>query len=173
MTVKDEYEYLKTELMIKLADVTPACKLDCPFDFHFSKEEEDKFLPKGGQLRVAVKKAFIILDNTYKKVRLYPTDEFIEIFEETKKDIFEDLKAASKNISEEDKIFLYKCSTDEIEEYIKELVDRISKTLESFVLELKKLTPEDVEREIKIKDKVAKSTKNPIDIDDKDPKGLF
>ena len=79
MTVKDEYEYLKTDLMIRLSETTEACNLDCPFNFRFSKEEENKFLPRGTMGRLAVKRAFIILDNTYKKVRLYPTDEFINI----------------------------------------------------------------------------------------------
>ena len=157
MTVKDEYEYLKTDLMIRLSETTEACNLDCPFNFRFSKEEENKFLPRGTMGRLAVKRAFIILDNTYKKVRLYPTDEFINIFKETMEDIFKDMTSSALSANKQDRLFFRQCSEEEFEEYIKELIPRIKDAIKPYIEELEKLTPEDVEREIKIKDKVKKA----------------
>ena len=157
MTVKDEYEYLKTDLIIRLSEATEVCNLDCPFNFHFSKEEEKKFLPRGTMARLAVKKAFIILDNTYKKARLYPTDEFITIFKEVVEDVLKDMLTSAFAANKQDRIFFRQCSEEEFEEYIKELVPKIKKSIEPYIKELEKLTPEDIEREIKIKDKVKKA----------------
>ena len=163
MTIKDEYEYLKTELMVKLTDVTNICNLDCPFGVQFTQEEEKKYLPKTSKARVLAKKAFIILDNTYKKVRLYPVDEFIDIFVEAVNDtLFEE----QSRFAEKDYI--------EYDKYIDSLIEKIKSATEPYVKQLKELTPADIEREIAMKDKVKKAEDDSlIKIDETNPKGLF
>lgn len=92
MTLRDEYEYLKSELMVELADATVMCNLDFPFDFKISKEEEDRYFIRGVQTRLATKKSMIILDNTYKKCRLFPSEETVKTFIEARDGILEDYK---------------------------------------------------------------------------------
>lgn len=173
MSVKEEYEYLKTELMIRLSETTAACKLDCPFNFYFSKDEEDKYLPWGSMARLAVKRAFIILDNTYKKVRLYPTDEFIQYFQEAENDVYTEMKQNILDAGPEDRVFFQKCTEEELVEYTDELIKRIRNTLTPYIEELKKLTPEDVEREIRLKEKLKKAENTRIIQTKKGGSGLF
>lgn len=174
MTVKEELEYLKTEFMINMSDATRESNLDAPFELKFSLEEEQNFLPRGAKARLVLKHAFIILDNTYKKVRLYPTDDFIEAFEETLEDTCNDLK---RNIMEAYlQEQLYFPNTDYVgyDKYTDELIVRIKDHAAPYIEKLRKLTPEEVEMEIKMKDRVKKAEEaSLIHFDYKNPKGLF
>ncbi len=174
MTIKDEYEYLKTELMVKLTDVTNICNLDCPFGVQFTQEEEKKYLPKTSKARVLAKKAFIILDNTYKKVRLYPVDEFIDIFVEAVNDTLSDFKRNVMEAYLEEQSRFAEKDYIEYDKYIDSLIEKIKSATEPYVKQLKELTPADIEREIAMKDKVKKAEDDSlIKIDETNPKGLF
>lgn len=174
MTIKDEYEYLKTDLMIRLSEATSVGNIEPKFGVIIPKDEEDKYLPRGSRARLAVKRAFIILDNTYKKVRLYPTDEFIKVFEETENDVYKELKENMLSAGAEDRILLNRCTEEEFEKYTNELINRIKGALTPYFKELERLTPEDIEKELKIKENIKKADEERlIRFDENNPNGLF
>lgn len=174
MTLRDEYEYLKSELMVELADATVMCNLDFPFDFKISKEEEDRYFIRGVQTRLATKKSMIILDNTYKKCRLFPSEETVKTFIEARDGILEDYK---KDVMTAFNSELWRYRDDDEKsyfEYISNLAERIKKASNKYVEILRNLKPEDIEKEIKAKDKLKKTENtNFLQNAAKNKKGLF
>lgn len=157
MTIRDEYEYLKTELMVKLTDVTVMCNLDFPFDLRIPKEEESRYFIRGVQTRLATKKSMIILDNTYKKVRLFPGDDIVQVYTETQDEI---LEAYKKDVMTAFTFETWRFMHDDYasyEKYIDSLIERIKEASKPYIEELAKLTPKDIEREIAQKDALNKS----------------
>ena len=174
MTLRDEYEYLKSELMVELADATVMCNLDFPFDFKISKEEEDRYFIRGVQTRLTTKKFMIILDNTYKKCRLFPEDETIKTFIEARDGILDDYKKDVMKAFNSESWRYREDNEESYLEYINGLIDRIREASDHYVDILKKLTPEDIEREIKAKDKLKKNENNNfLQNAAKNEKGLF
>ncbi len=174
MTLRDEYEYLKSELMVELADATVMCNLDFPFDFKISKEEEDRYFIRGVQTRLATKKSMIILDNTYKKCRLFPSEETVKTFIEARDGILEDYK---KDVMTAFNSELWRYRDDDEKsyfEYISNLAERIKEASNKYVEILRNLKPEDIEKEIKAKDKLKKTENtNFLQNAAKNKKGLF
>ena len=174
MTLRDEYEYLKSELMVELADATVMCNLDFPFDFKISKEEEDRYFIRGVQTRLATKKSMIILDNTYKKCRLFPSEETVKTFIEARDGILEDYK---KDVMTAFNSELWRYRDDDEKsyfEYISNLAERIKEASNKYVEILRNLKPEDIEKEIKAKDKLKKTENaNFLQNAAKNTKGLF
>lgn len=174
MTLRDEYEYLKSELMVELADATVMCNLDFPFDFKISKEEEDRYFIRGVQTRLATKKSMIILDNTYKKCRLFPSEETVKTFIEARDGILEDYK---KDVMTAFNSELWRYRDDDEKsyfEYISNLAERIKEASNKYVEILRNLKPEDIEKEIKAKDKLKKTeNSNFLQNAAKNKKGLF
>lgn len=174
MTLRDEYEYLKSELMVELADATVMCNLDFPFDFKISKEEEDRYFIRGVQTRLATKKSMIILDNTYKKCRLFPSEETVKTFIEARDGILEDYK---KDVMTAFNSELWRYRDDDEKsyfEYISNLAERIKEASNKYVEILRNLKPEDIEKEIKAKDKLKKAENtNFLQNAAKNTKGLF
>lgn len=174
MTLRDEYEYLKSELMVELADATVMCNLDFPFDFKISKEEEDRYFIRGVQTRLATKKSMIILDNTYKKCRLFPSEETVKTFIEARDGILEDYK---KDVMTAFNSELWRYRDDDEKsyfEYINNLAERIKEASNKYVEILRNLKPEDIEKEIKAKDKLKKTENtNFLQNAAKNTKGLF
>ncbi len=175
MTIRDEYEYLKTELMVKLADVTVMCSLDFPFDFKLSKDEENRYFIRGVQSRVATKKSMIILDNTYKKVRLFPGNDIVQIYTETQNEILADYK---KDVMMAFSLESWRYMNDDYESYekfIDELIVRIKDASAPFIEELGKLTQKDIDMEISSKEALNKSMQgsNLFAVDMQNMKGLF
>ena len=174
MTLRDEYEYLKSELMVELADATVMCNLDFPFDFKISKEEEDRYFIRGVQTRLATKKSMIILDNTYKKCRLFPSEETVKTFIEARDGILEDYK---KDVMTAFNSELWRYRDDDEKsyfEYISNLAERIKEASNKYVEILRNLKPEDIEKEIKTKDKLKKTENtNFLQNAAKNTKGLF
>lgn len=174
MTLRDEYEYLKSELMVELADATVMCNLDFPFDFKISKEEEDRYFIRGVQTRLATKKSMIILDNTYKKCRLFPSEETVKTFIEARDGILEDYK---KDVMTAFNSELWRYRDDDEKsyfEYISNLAERIKEASNKYVEILRNLKPEDIEKEIKAKDKLKKTeSTNFLQNAAKNTKGLF
>ena len=174
MTLRDEYEYLKSELMVELADATVMCNLDFPFDFKISKEEEDRYFIRGVQTRLATKKSMIILDNTYKKCRLFPSEETVKTFIEARDGILEDYK---KDVMTAFNSELWRYRDDDEKsyfEYISNLAERIKEASNKYVEILRNLKPEDIEKEIKAKDKLKKTeNSNFLQNAAKNTKGLF
>ena len=174
MTLREEYEDLKSELVVRLSDATVMCNLDFPFDFKLTKEEERRYFIRGTRTRLATKKAMIILDNTYKKCRLFPSDETVQNFIELQDDIFQEYK---ETVMAAYKIESWRYRRDDAESYaayIDSLIERIKEVSKGYVEILKKLTPKDIEREIKIKDRLKeKENKNFLEAARKNKKGLF
>lgn len=174
MTLRDEYEYLKSELMVELADATVMCNLDFPFDFKISKEEENRYFIRGVQTRLSTKKFMIILENTYKKCRLFPSDETVKTFIEARDGILEDYKKDVLKAFEAESWRYRDDNAETYMEYINGLADRLKEASDHYVDILKNLKPEDIEREIKAKDKLKKAENtNFLQNAAKNKKGLF
>lgn len=159
MGLREEYEYLKQELMVRLTDATNMCALEFPFDFKISKEEEDRYFMRGVSTRLATKKSMIILENTYKKIRLFPSKEMADTFRETMDGILSDWK---KDVSDAYEFDSWRFKHDDAvsySEYIDKLAERIKEAAEPYAKMIEKLTPEDIEKEIKAKEKFIESEK--------------
>ncbi len=174
MTLRDEYEYLKSELMVELADATVMCNLDFPFDLKIPKEEEDRYFIRGVQTRLATKKSLIILENTYKKCRLFPGDETVKTFIEARDGILEDYK---KDVMTAFNFETWRYKNDDAESYAKyidSLIERIKQASNKYIEIMKNLKPEDIEKEIKAKDKLRKTENtNFLQKAAQNKKGLF
>lgn len=157
MTIREEYEYLKTELMVKLTDTTTMCNLDFPFDFKIDKEEEDRYFIRGTQTRLATKKSMIIIDNTYKKVRLFPSADIVDTFVEALNDILKDWKKDVIDAYFTEEWRFKKDSVETYSAYIDSLIIKIKEASKPYVEALAKLTPEDIEKEVKAKEALRKT----------------
>ncbi len=157
MTIRDEYEYLKTELMVRLTDTTTMCNLDFPFDLKISTEEEDKYFLRGTKARLATKKSMIILENTYKKIHLFPSKEMAQTFVETRDDILKDWKKDVLDAFMEEDWRFNKVTIEAYEQYIDSLAVKIKQASAPYVKLLSTLTQADIEREIEAKDKLYKT----------------
>ena len=166
MTIREEYEDLKLELTVKLADTTEVCKLDFPFDFKISKEDEDRYFLKGLRTRVTTKKMGIMLDNAYKKVRLFPSKDIAKIYIETRDGILNDYR---KNVLAAYNVEPYRFDDSEevFMEYIETLIQGITEATKPYIEKLKTLTQEDIDREIEAKDKLKKAGESPLSLDNK------
>jgi len=174
MTLRDEYEYLKSELMVELTDATVMCNLDFPFDFKIPSEEENKYFIRGAQTRLATKKAIIILDNTYKKCRLFPSEETAETFAEIRDDILKDYKTEVIKAYNQESWRFFGLSTETFSEYIDTLIDRIKEASKKYIETIKNLTPDDIAREIKQIDKIRQQENTTyFNIETQNKKGLF
>ncbi|MDO5437179.1 MAG: hypothetical protein Q4F80_03165 [bacterium] len=160
MTIRDEYEYLKMELMVTLADATPMCNLDFPFDFKISEEEENRYFIRGTKTRLETKKSMIILDNTYRKVRLFPSEEIAQSFKETLDGILDDYKKIVTDAFIEEKWRFRDDDVESFANYIDTLISRFKEAAVPYIETLKTLKQEDIEREIKAKDNLKKAEEN-------------
>ena len=176
MTIREEYEYLKTELMVRLQDTTVMCKLEFPFDFKISKDEENRYFMRGFKTRLATKKSMIILENTFKKIRLFPSDEMAKIFEETRDGILKDYKKDVLDAFMEEKWRFRDDDIDSYAKYIDSLIVKLKQASKPYVKIIKTLKQEDIEREIEAKDKLKKSkdeTSLHVSANKENKKGLF
>lgn len=152
MDVREEYENLKQELLVRLTDVTPMCSLDLPFGIRVLKEDEDRYLPRGTSARLATKKAFIILENAYKKIRLFPEEDIVDLFQEAFDGILVDWICDVMSAYRNEKRRFGKVNEPEMENYLKKLRDQIVKDIEPYIEELRNLKPEDIKAELKSRD---------------------
>ena len=116
----------------------------------------------------------IILDNTYKKCRLFPSEETVKTFIEARDGILEDYK---KDVMTAFNSELWRYRDDDEKsyfEYISNLAERIKEASNKYVEILRNLKPEDIEKEIKAKDKLKKTENtNFLQNAAKNTKGLF
>ncbi len=175
MTIREEYEYLKTELMVMLHDTTVMCKLDFPFEFKISKKEEDRYFMRGFKTRLATKKSMIILDNTYRKIRLFPSAEMAKIFEETVDGILKDFKKDVMDAFMDEKWRFRDDDYDSYAKYIDSLTSKIKNAAKPYAKKIKSLKQEDIEREINEKDTIKRTQQEEVHatIDKNNRKGLF
>ncbi|MCD8025017.1 MAG: hypothetical protein LUE64_05735 [Candidatus Gastranaerophilales bacterium] len=156
MTIREKYEYLKSDLMVRLTDATVMCELSFPFDFTISKDEENRYFIRGAKTRLALKKAMIIIDNTYQKIRLFPSEENAQEFKEALDDILKDVKdtVIKAFINEE-----WRFRHDDLEsytEYIDSLIAGFREASVPFIEKLKELTQDDILAEIEAEDNLKK-----------------
>ncbi len=174
MTIREEYENLKTELIVRLADATTMCALEFPFDLEISKEEETRYFIRGANTRLATKKSMIILDNTYKKVRLFPSDDIADIFIEARDGILEDYKKDVMDAYNGEKYTFMEDTLETYSAYIDSLISKIKEASKPYIEKLKTLTKQDIEKEIDAKDKLLNlSVKANSTINSEDKKELF
>lgn len=162
MTIRDEYETLKTELVVKLTDTTVMCDFTFPFNFALSEEEENQFLFKGLETRRTTQRAMLIIDNTYRKCWLLPSAETAKDFSKIQNDILNDYKKKAIKAFDEESWRYTQITKDEFSKFIEEFIKRIKEASKPYIKKLETLSQEEVEKLVEEKEK--EKTKFPIDV---------
>jgi len=152
MTLRDEYETLKSELVVKLTDTTVLCDLTFPYKFTITDEEEDKYLRKGTEARRATKRAMIIIDNAYKKCWLLPSKETAKDFHKMQNDILNDYKKKAIKAYDSESWRFIEADKNDFVSFVDDLISRIKEASKPYVEKLKTMPQEEVERKIEDKD---------------------
>lgn len=148
MSIRDEYEILKSELVVKLTETNMLSDLIFPYNFTIPEEEEKRYLLRGLETRTTTQRANVILDNTYKKCRLLPSKETAKDFIKIQNEILADYKKkVIKSFQNEEFRFLND-DKDSFAVYIDSLIERIKEASKPYIEKLKTMTEEDVEKEI-------------------------
>lgn len=102
---REQFEILSRELLGRLNDVNRQSELVFPFDYILDKEIEEKYFPKGAVLRGIIIKNMIIIDNSFRKFKLFPTHDIMTTYVETQKELLmgwkeESIKSFMKTYSD-------------------------------------------------------------------------
>lgn len=92
LSKKEQFENLSKELLGKLNDANRMSALEFPFGYEISKEVEERFFEKGSRLRLVTIRNMIIVENSFKKFKLFPTHDIMKTYIETQRELLEGWK---------------------------------------------------------------------------------
>lgn len=115
---REQFEILSRELLGRLNDVNRQSDLFFPFDYFLPEGVEEKFFPRGAVLRGIMIRNMIIIDNSFKKFKIFPSHDIMVTYIETQKDILKNWKEESL------RVFMKNSDPDK-----PEIVDELKKTL--------------------------------------------
>ena len=78
---------LSKELLGKMGDVNRQMELVFPFGYVLDKELEEKYFKKGSAQRAILIRNMIVVDNSFKKFQIFPTQDIMQIYIETQKEL--------------------------------------------------------------------------------------
>ena len=84
---KEQFEILSKELLGKLNDANHMTHLEFPFGYTLSEELEKKYFDEGAELRLITVRSMIIIDNSFKKFKIFPTHDIMKTYIETQKEL--------------------------------------------------------------------------------------
>lgn len=84
---REQFENLSRELLGRLNDVNRQSELFFPFDYILPVEIEEKYFPKGSILRGIMIRNMVIIDNSFKKLKIFPTHDVAVTYIETQKEL--------------------------------------------------------------------------------------
>ncbi len=84
---KEQFEILSKELLGKLNDANRMSKLEFPFGYKVSPEIEERFFIKGSTLRLITIRNMILIDNSFKKFKIFPTHDIMKTYIQTQKEL--------------------------------------------------------------------------------------
>ncbi len=131
LSKKEQFENLSKELLGKLNDANRMSALEFPFGYEISGEIEERFFEKGSRLRLVTVRNMIIVENSFKKFKLFPTHDIMKTYVETQKELLTGWK------KEVEDAYLSVRSEDEIDN--KEF-DELKKTLSEIESGINKLS---------------------------------
>lgn len=80
---------LSKELLGRMGDVNRQMELFFPFGYVLDKDLEEKYFKKGSIQRAIIIRNMIVIDNSFKKFQIFPTDDIKKVYIETQKDLLE------------------------------------------------------------------------------------
>ncbi len=89
---KEQFETLSKELLGRLNDANRMSALEFPFGYTISDEVEKKFFDKGSKLRLVTIRNMILIDNSFKKFKIFPTHDIMQTYIQTQKELLFDWK---------------------------------------------------------------------------------
>lgn len=87
---KEQFEILSRELLGKIADVSVNSALFFPFGYVLPKEYEEKYFYEGLILRSLTIKKMFVIDNSFRKFKIFPTHDVMITYIETQKELLAD-----------------------------------------------------------------------------------
>ncbi len=86
---REQFENLSRELLGRLSDTNRQSELFFPFEYILPPEIEEKYFPKGSILRGIMIKNMVIIDNSFKKFKIFPTHDVAVTYIETQKELLQ------------------------------------------------------------------------------------
>ena len=84
---KEQFEILSRELLGKLNDVSSFSDLFFPFGYTLPVEIEEKYFGRSQKLRTIMIRAMVVIDNSFKKFKIFPSHDIMVTYIETQKDL--------------------------------------------------------------------------------------
>lgn len=94
---KEQFEILSKELLGKLNDANHMTHLEFPFGYTLSEELEKKYFDEGAELRLITVRSMIIIDNSFKKFKIFPTHDIMKTYIEIQKELLIEWKKEAEN----------------------------------------------------------------------------
>lgn len=92
MDKRRQFEELSREMLGLMNDTTADSELFFPFGYKLDTNIEEKYFPKGNNLRAITSRQMIVVDNSFKKFKLFPSYDIMITYVETQKDLLKDWK---------------------------------------------------------------------------------
>jgi len=89
---KEQFEILSKELLGKLNDANEMSSLDFPFGYSLPEEIEEKYFDKGTELRLITVRSLIVIDNSFRKFKIFPTHDIMKTYIETQRELLSEWK---------------------------------------------------------------------------------
>lgn len=89
---KEQFELLSRELLGRLNDVNRQSDLFFPFGYVLPSEIEEKYFSRGSVLRGIMIKNMVLVDNSFKKFKIFPTHDVMVAYVETQKELLDTWK---------------------------------------------------------------------------------
>lgn len=132
LSKKEQFEILSKELLGRLNDANRMSNLEFPFGFKISDEIEEKFFNKGTNLRVVTIRNMIVIDNSFKKFKIFPTHDIMKTYIQTQKELLLEWQ------KEAEEAYLKVYGDDE--DFDKERFDEFKKVLNDIMTGINKLS---------------------------------
>ena len=132
---KEQFETLSRELLGRLNDVNRQSDLFFPFEYVLPSEIEEKYFSRGSVLRGIMVKNMVLVDNSFKKFKIFPTHDVMVAYIETQKELLE----AWMGESIKSYISTYKEENEKLDEFkkcISKIVADINKASMSAIKEV-------------------------------------
>ena len=94
---KEQFEILSKELLGKLNDANQMTNLEFPFGFKLSEETEQKYFDKGTDLRLITVRSMIVIDNSFKKFKIFPTHDIMKTYIEIQRELLTEWKKEAED----------------------------------------------------------------------------
>ena len=156
MTIREEYENLKLELVAALEDASVMSVIECPFGYNITSEMNDNFFKYGSYLRQDTQRAMVLIENSYQKSRLFPGDETADLFIEAMEQIISDFRENAQNAYKDDPFYFADYSPAKFNQTLENFINDIKEASKPYVEKIRTTTQHEIELEVKARDNYRK-----------------